>query len=615
MKSTFRFETNAQLDLPDSRDYIYQPTLTSLPTEKSVPDELNIRNQGREGACTGFATGAAIDLLNQQRQVDTKVSARMLYEMARKNDRWPGETYEGSSIRGAIKGWRNMGVCSEEFWPYRTRGGLEHLTVEAAKDARKNTIGSYYRLMPEIADFHNAMNEAGVIIASARVHNGWKKPGEDGKIAFDSTSIKEADYIGAHAFVIVGYDKQGFIIQNSWGKSWGKKGLGYWRYEDWIENIMDAWVVSLALPTPNIFGKESLNYRGYPQVEDTENQAELFGRSVNRSEIAGHFVHIDDGEYHDRGKYWSNESDVEETARLLAGKDTYDHLVFYFHGGLNSPKDSARRIKSMKEGFKRNRIYPYHIMYDTGLAEELKDIIKRKGKDAFGRVFGIADHTDRFLERLLRKPGTLVWDEMKKDAAVAFQSKSAGLDALNRFIKHLRSASANSKKIHLVGHSTGAIVIAHLLRILQNRQIEIESCSLLAPAASIDLFHSHYGPVYEGRKKLKLNKLEIYNLNEHLELEDTVAKLYRKSLLYLVSNSFEKDGRGTPILGMKKFAGEIEVANNQPVIYYSNGTTSRETRSKTHGGFDNDPTTMNNVLKTIIGSSPTKPFTPEELAG
>lgn len=47
------------------------------------------------------------------------VSARMLYEMAKRNDEWEGTAYEGSSIRGAIKGFFCNGVCSEAKAPPR----------------------------------------------------------------------------------------------------------------------------------------------------------------------------------------------------------------------------------------------------------------------------------------------------------------------------------------------------------------------------------------------------------------------------------------------------------------------------------------------------------------
>lgn len=66
----------------------------------------------------------------------------MLYEMARKHDEWPGENYEGSSCRGVVKGFANMGVCRESYWRYNVnRPG--NLSVRAADDARNNTLGAY----------------------------------------------------------------------------------------------------------------------------------------------------------------------------------------------------------------------------------------------------------------------------------------------------------------------------------------------------------------------------------------------------------------------------------------------------------------------------------------
>ena len=37
------------------------------------------------------------------------------------------------------------------------------------------------------------------------------------------------------------------------------------------------------------------------------------------------------------------------------------------------------------------------------------------------------------------------------------------------------------------------------------------------------------------------------------------------------------------------------------------------TASTSHGGFDNDPATMNDVLKRILGKLPAAPFTKDNL--
>lgn len=601
------WKTNAQPDAPDSRDWIYQPSLRNLAPALAAPADLNILNQHSEAACTGFALAAAINLLNQRIECDVQVSARMLYEMAKRHDEWSGEDYEGSSLRGAIQGWRNMGVCSDALWPYRSsRRQRGDLTVERAKNARSNTLGAYYRLRPRITDYHAALNETGVIVASAKVHKGWMRP-TGGAIEFNEQPT------GGHAFAIVGYDEHGFLVQNSWSTSWGENGLARWSYEDWIRNVMDGWVFHLALPTPQIFGMRPESSRLLEATD--EKRAQRVESSVTRDAIAGHFVHIDDGQFAAQDRYWSTAFDIEQTAELVSKSAKYKHLLIYAHGGLNSPAASATRIAAMKEVFKDNGIYPFHIMYDTGLVEELRDLIFNKGNKAQERVSGASDWLDRMVEQLVRRPGKLLWDEMKKDAQDAFDRRGAGTETLKLFIKYLRAAPANRrKKIHLAAHSTGAILFAHLVRELDNFDWTIESCNLMAPACSVDLYGKTYLPVLQGKKRLKLRKMQIFNLRDGLEQDDKVGSsvAYRKSLLYLVSNAFEQE-RERPLLGMEKFKGQVASFRNNPEFHYSNGVSGAVTRAVEHGDFDNDPHTMNHVLRTILRRKPKRPFRKEDM--
>ena len=114
-------------DTLDFRDRIYTPTLVEVPSTISLESyraaEVPILDQGQEGACTGFGLASVANfLLRVRKQVpDTRtVSPRMLYEMAKRYDEWPGEDYSGSSARGAMKGWHKHGVCGEADWPYTT---------------------------------------------------------------------------------------------------------------------------------------------------------------------------------------------------------------------------------------------------------------------------------------------------------------------------------------------------------------------------------------------------------------------------------------------------------------------------------------------------------------
>lgn len=612
---------NVQPDATDLRDRIYEPALLDLKLKLHLPDsELSpIRDQGQEGACTGFALSSAITLMNRYRhnRVDPMIvvpmaSPRMLYEMAKVNDEWPGEDYEGSSIRGALKGFYHNGACSDDIAPYVDGDKSWHLSIQHAKDARFVGLGAYFRLKPEIIDYHSALNEVGVIYVSATIHCGWKKPPKG--------DIKPSHLTeGGHAFIIVGYDDTGFLIQNSWGEDWGgfegKPGIARWRYEDWSATVMDAWVFRLSVPTPNAFDLTI--------TEPTLEAANLFGaenvRAPRHEDIIGHIIHLNDGQLVETGKYPTPITTIRETANFLAnetltaGQD-YKHLVIYCHGGLNGAAASAIRVKRMKKVFKRNGIYPVHFMWETGFFESLKDVIFSARSKAEKRVGGFSDFTDRVLEAMARGPGTAVWRDIKRDADHSFRSSGGGYEALKVLLEG-NSRRTKPLKVHLVGHSAGSILIAHLLDAMDAMnplKTPITSCSIMAPACTADLYKKSYHPrIGKSDAASGVSKLWQYNLTGQREQDDTVGP-YQKSLLYFVSNSLE-DSKKMPLLGMETFEDHIPKKSGHTIHYA--GRAPSITDSQTHGGFDNDRKTMNDILKNILGKKPAvgKGFQPKDL--
>jgi hypothetical protein len=61
-------------------------------------------NQGSEGACVGFGCSRMMGLLNRVRY-----DSFWLYHEARKVDEWPGEDYDGTSVRAALDVLRTQG--------------------------------------------------------------------------------------------------------------------------------------------------------------------------------------------------------------------------------------------------------------------------------------------------------------------------------------------------------------------------------------------------------------------------------------------------------------------------------------------------------------------------
>ncbi len=611
-------DLNVIPDAPDLRDRMYEPALIDVKVKLDPPPGIVVRDQGEQGACTGFGLAAVIDHLNDVRRaagaedLPAFVSSRMLYEMAKLHDEWTGTDYDGSSIRGALKGFFNNGVCSEDSARYVDGQSNWQLSIAQAKEARSIGLGAYYRLRPNLIDYHVALNEVGAIYCSARVHSGWRNP-PDGKIG------KSETHFGGHAFAIVGYDRDGFIIQNSWGKAWGgfkgQSGIAHWTYQDWAANVMDAWVLRLSVPAPDAFDIISSPMSNFGIAEQQKSPR------PRRGEIVGHFANIDDAELVETGVYASPSDSLIETVGYLAGSASlpnrkYDHILFYAHGGLNGLDDSARRIHAMKTIYKRNRIYPFHFMWGTGFTDEFIDALTGAFGRSMKRVGGLSDRLDSMLEKISRPIGRAVWRQMKDDARRSFLPEGGGFEVMQMFLD-MNAALDRPYKIHLVGHSAGAILHGYLLDAIPMMGVSgkpVESLSLMAPACSVDLYDNFYKSRIGKNAVDGVKKATVFRLTDKREQDDNVGKIYRKSLLYLVSNAFE-DRDGMPLLGMEEFAGQVVVPAGLEQIYA--GRQSNLSDSKSHGGFDNDRATMNHILKTILGSSwnPQLGFQEHELAG
>jgi len=234
-------------DRADFRDKLYLPGLHEVPARMPLSswakNKVPVLDQGEDGACTGFGLATVANFLLHVRSPRTSVSPRMMYEMAKDYDEWPGDDYEGSSCKGGVKGWQRHGVCGVQLWPHdaQVKGG--ELTEDRAADAGRRPLGSYYRVnVHDLRHLHAALAEVGVLYASGDVHEGWWEPDEKGVIAHSNVMA------GGHAFAIVGYDEYGFWIQNSWGPSWGIKGCARLPYASWVRDGYDAWVCRAGVP-------------------------------------------------------------------------------------------------------------------------------------------------------------------------------------------------------------------------------------------------------------------------------------------------------------------------------------------------------------------------------
>src|SRR5438067_2239094 len=415
---------DARPDRLDFRDLPYRPPLRSLeprwPPDKVIAKNLIgyieaglVRDQGDEGACTGFGLTCVANYLRWVRHVETKskeqfvsVSPRMIYELARRYDEWPGVDYEGSSCRGALKGWNKHGVCAEAMWPYTPVFQPPKSNWE--RDAATRPLGVYYRVdKSSVVDLQAALNNIGAVYVSANVHDGWDRlvGTRKGRMPTSHDALpvigpaKDPKSWGGHAFALVGYNAVGFVVQNSWGELWGARGFGVLPYEDWIEHGTDAWVCALGVPVQVSDERIALSRFRVPAGQSLGTQTKTPKNPANPSDDPWPIDHAYENPAY---QPWSTAKAYLHT--LVSGNDgvlnvpdvtfgvgvdpepyatkvvvdtprqwfaqqparAVAKLMIYAHGGLNSEEESIKRIRVLAPYAEANGIYPLFMTWKTG---------------------------------------------------------------------------------------------------------------------------------------------------------------------------------------------------------------------------------------------------------
>jgi hypothetical protein len=611
---------DARPDTVDFRDRMYEPTLVEVPSELPLAAYLKLKvpvlDQGQEGACTGFGLATVANGLLRRRAVKpdrSAVSARMLYEMARRYDEWEGEDYDGSSARGAMKGWYKHGVCGDKAWPYvnGTQRGAG-LTSQRSADAARRPLGAYLRVNHrDLVAMHAALAEVGVLYATATVHAGWNAVGADGIIQHDPKPL------GGHAFAIVAYDGNGFWIQNSWGTGWGRKGFARIGYDDWLRNGTDVWVARLGVPLAGLIGV------GAASAADAHAGA---AGSVDQATLRPHVINVGiDGQLRERGDFGMSVADLQHLFRhdvrqALAGW-SQRRLVLHAHGGLVPEQAALGRLAAYRPVLMAQQAYPlgfvWHSDYWTTLSQLLQEVVRRRRPEgALDRAKDfLLDRLDDGLEPLARMlTGKASWDEMKKNALGASQPGHAAALVADE-IRRLH-AEFPDLQVHLTAHSAGAVMHAPLVSLLTAPAdgavpVPVDTCTLWAPACTHALFDQHYAPALQSGL---LRRAVLYLLDDKTERDDHCGHIYNKSLLYLVSNAFEarlrswgeKDGEA--ILGLQKFAARGQVGNLigngrlELVVAPNTATGKAASTAKAHGDFDDDDATVQGSFERIVGT-------------
>ena len=192
----------------DVHDKIINKNLTNIvPEEYSFVDYLSpITDQGSTNMCVTHALACFLNWVTDMKlktsKKDNKIDLEQIYSARadKKND-------NGMSIKEALSLTRTHGI--------------------------KSLSG-----IIKISDF--AMIGSMQILKQAIVANG---PALIALPVYDSSRNdfwNGAELEGGHCVAVVGYDKNGFIIRNSWGRSYGRNGYWTLPYSD-FKKVREIW--------------------------------------------------------------------------------------------------------------------------------------------------------------------------------------------------------------------------------------------------------------------------------------------------------------------------------------------------------------------------------------
>lgn len=212
----------------DPRDWVFERLAqgpegcywATLPDEYDLREHSQpVRKQGDRGTC-GAISAAAIKEIQERRDCgfNTYMSPEFIY-YHREN-----KPSSGMYGRNVFQVLQKIGSVPEDMYPYRERDGIAPVPHKRLyKEAKKYRINQYARV-DTIDGTKRALIELGPCYMSLPIYRNrpefWR-PAKGEKSS------------GGHAVAIVGYNKQGFILRNSWGPEWNSDGHVIFPYTDW----------------------------------------------------------------------------------------------------------------------------------------------------------------------------------------------------------------------------------------------------------------------------------------------------------------------------------------------------------------------------------------------
>ena len=204
----------------DVRDYRYAAFMVS---EASFPktyklSEVSVKNQGSTGSCVAHACSSIVEYHNKRQQNNETVFSTEFIYGYRPDGYYVGE---GMYLRDALKTLQKVGDCplANLRGNNKCEKAMENVdeNFDSLKDlAYPHRISSYIKLTTD-DEIKMALMDSGYVLVSMPWHADYKL--KNGVYTYTSDENR-----GYHAVTIYGWNEQGWLVHNSWGKNWGQDG-------------------------------------------------------------------------------------------------------------------------------------------------------------------------------------------------------------------------------------------------------------------------------------------------------------------------------------------------------------------------------------------------------
>ncbi len=195
-----------------------------------------IGDQGDTGSCVGWGSADAVlrwHFVKAGKLTKTeKLSVRYLWMAAKETDQYTSRPTsfvesDGTWLTAALGIAQKFGVVTDKVLPFKLGAGSQMYTGTANTFyalAAQRRIASYFNLGRDLNAWRNWLATKGPILTRLDVDNTFMQA-TPAKCKLTSYAANSG--LGGHCVALVGYNKDGFIVRNSWGTGWGDKGFAY----------------------------------------------------------------------------------------------------------------------------------------------------------------------------------------------------------------------------------------------------------------------------------------------------------------------------------------------------------------------------------------------------